>query len=271
MDYLSGFSRTMSLRNILLYLVSSIIFSGCANAPLATSAPSLMPNTRGSRIAFVASPTDTKNLLEVYSIGVDGTDLQQLTKNIDGMNFYLPGDIKWSPDGNFIAFCLFPGGSYVMKLDGSGPHLLDKVGCHPSWSPDGKTIALISKHDSYAQLYAVDLINFNLRQLTQSESDVTKALWSPDGVHILFELFDHKIYVLDTTSLKETMLTSESELSQWSPDGRLIAVVSSQNVKNSVNELFIMNADGTNLKQLTDNVPVSTPAMPETQSDMAAE
>ena len=80
--------------------------------------------------------------------------------------------------------------------------------------------------------------------------------WSPDGHRIAFSSLDQRqIYVInvDGTNLRE--LTPETDIPHshnrspaWSPDGQQIAFSSS---RNETGGIFLMDADGGNVRELT--------------------
>lgn len=87
----------------------------------------------GTKIAFMRDN-------HVYAVRATGGRPKNLTPGFYGR------DPAWSPDGHRIVFC----GSlsvdlYVMKADGSDPHLLagttiSSAEIEPDWSPDGRWI-----------------------------------------------------------------------------------------------------------------------------------
>src|SRR5215471_9834755 len=88
-----------------------------------------------------------------------------------------------------------------------------------------------------------------------------EASWSPDGRQIVLISNRHggmKVHILDTTrettgSDMRQITTGEAEDDSpaWSPDGRKIAFVS---IRGGVSHIFVMNADGTAIRQLTSGV-----------------
>ena len=80
--------------------------------------------------------------------------------------------------------------------------------------------------------------------------------WSPDGRLIAYswqapKRWDHDVYVVEVASKKIFQLTSgrgSKENPHWSPDGRHIAF---QGTRTGTKQIFIVNADGENQKQIT--------------------
>lgn len=118
-------------------------------------------------------------------------------------------------------------------------------------SPDGKKLAFI-KQDS---LYVSDADGKHQVRLTHSQFPVydSSPRWSPDGSKIVFSRSDGNIYVIDAngknltnlTNTDETVINSEPD---WSPDGSKIVFHSN---RTGQSHIFVMNADGSNVKQLT--------------------
>ncbi|SEN12974.1 TolB family protein [Lihuaxuella thermophila] len=118
-------------------------------------------------------------------------------------------------------------------------------------SPDGKKLAFI-KQDS---LYVSGADGKHPIRLTHSRFPVydSSPRWSPDGTKIVFSRSDGNIYVIDAngknltnlTNTDETVINSEPD---WSPDGSKIVFHSN---RTGQSHIFVMNADGSNVKQLT--------------------
>ena len=102
------------------------------------------------------------------------------------------GRAAWSPDGRRLAFQGVSGGIYVINTDGSNETKLLPGGT-PSWSPDGTHIAFADS----AGLEAMDadganktlLLRHDFRGDTYQPWDMgpAKPVWSPDGRRIAFE------------------------------------------------------------------------------------
>jgi Tol biopolymer transport system component len=152
---------------------------------------------------------------EIYSMNVDGTDIKELTNDLA-----IDQDPMWSPDGQWIAFVSSRRqhwGIYVMDSDGSHVQGVYESGYHrfhdPVWSPDGQKIAFSWEGDFF----------------------------EPDGIYIQ-DLRHHQLTKLTTFN---------AAVPVWSPDGKQIAFVTSQRDGNY--EIYVINADGTNLRRLTYN------------------
>jgi len=86
----------------------------------------------------------------------------------------------------------------------------------PCWSPDGKSIAFHSQRSGNADIWLVPASGVPLRQLTRTKVDENFPKWSPNGKGIAFVRF-------------------------------------TQGARQGLGNIFVMNADGTNEYQLTDD------------------
>ena len=96
----------------------------------------------------------------------------------------------WTPDGRFVyKGCL--GGScglILSHLDGSFPLQLthDPDDTNPAVSPDGQTVAFMSRRSGNWDIYTVRIDGTGLTQLTTDPANDGLPTWSPDGNTIAF-------------------------------------------------------------------------------------
>lgn len=151
---------------------------------------------------------------------------------------------------------------YVMEPDGSNLiNLTNNKGQDekPVWSPDGKQIAFVSNRENDKGggqfIYVMNSDGSDVKQLTE-ENDSNWPDWSPDGTKITYS---HKgdIYVIHADgsdqSVNLTNSAIEDEQSVWSPNNQYIVWLSG---KQGGRNVFVMNADGSNVQQITDNSQV---------------
>ena len=219
-------SRQGDTSDIVLLSLKDQRVTTLVSDPAWDGTPALSPD--GKRLAFAS---DRDGDPEIFVMNIDGTGLIQLTDNT--FTDFMPA---WSPNGSRIAFVSdrtyfvpLEGGSlevsaglelYVMGADGGNVARLTgdqhDVSLYPSWSPDGKRIAYMNV-SNVAHIDVVDVDTEN-PQPQDLIPDLELSAWSP----------------------------------RWSPDGKYIVFMGDNQVKKGI---YRMNADGTNLTELTRDWP----------------
>ena len=237
-----------------------------------------MLSADGKTILFESDRTGNS---EIYTMNLDGTNIKQLTFN--QANDDSP---VWSPDGRHITFASVRDGDtevYVMDRDGKNQKRLTQSSgddSHPKFSPDGKRIIFNSARttedlskDWGKQVHEVFTMNIDgsdVRQVTTNKTVTTYAAFSPDGRKVVFRKVidspgfnwdlstnsrNSEVFVLDIASGQQVNLSSNPAYDgwpSWTPDGRIV-FASNRNGIPSRSALYIVNADGTSLKQITDS------------------
>ena len=222
------------------------------------SSPRWSPD--GRQVAYLARNDKGNSQLFIS----DAESPQQVITNLPEN----ASNITWSPDGKYIAFTQF--------MPEPAPILGIHLACPPGaeWAKPGRV--LTAKHiisdgagenePGYIHLFLVSASGGKPRQLTfgrYSESD--SPVWTPDGKSLIFsttreenwevKLYTGALYRLQLDNLKLTKLTKfpyAASSPSISPDGKTIAFLGLQNRLKDYEpgRLFLMNADGSNIRQL---------------------
>ena len=172
----------------------------------------------------------------------------------------------YGPDGR-IAFTRFrgAGGQVVMVADANLRHARQIArGSEPGWSPDGTRLVFVAKPGAYQAIFVCNSDGTGLHRITPWPLRAgNHPDWSPDGTEILFgsgPLGSGNLYTVhpDGTGLRQLTHyhgASRVSLGSYSPDGKSIVfgtVVGAVNRKGaSLNDVFVMAADGTNVRPVT--------------------
>lgn len=230
--------------------------------------PDLSPN--GGFVAFASTRTGNR---EILVADLRNGSLVNVSRH--------SGDDNWprfSPDGRRVAFHSDRDGNYeiyVASSDGTGdPRRITDNGVldqWPDWSPDGRHLAFRRGMDIY--VIDADGVEQNPRQLTFLPATLDQMpVWSPSGQEIAFMSFREgycSVFLMgaegDTPSSPAVNLTPKdpadassawcSRAPAWSVSGRQIYFMSFRpstgGAGAAFNEIFVMNADGSEQTRLT--------------------
>ena len=123
---------------------------------------------------------------------------------------------------------------------------------------DVPRLTVATKRFGGVQLMNVGMDGSNPEQLTKDPEDATQATWCPDGKKVAYVAgprMQGKIKIMDADG-ENCHLLFEGEgpqrTPQWSPDGKQIVFSMRSKDHNNWN-IFVINVDGTGLKNLTDS------------------
>jgi TolB protein len=215
----------------------------------------------GSKIAFTSN---RGGMADIYVMNSDGSDTRRLT--------FTPGRegaSTWSPDGKKIAFDSERDGNteiYTVDVDGTNETRLTinpTADAGPvSFSPDGKRIAFARNGTGGVAVFNFDIYTMNadgsdVKQLTTDPGFDAEPMWSPDGSRILFitdRLTNFEIFSINPDGSGE-MNISNSPANDgpvgFTPDGQQFFWRSDTTDKLLLNQIYVVNLDGTNRRQIT--------------------
>ncbi len=215
------------------------VMSGTFNSVLRAS-------PKGSRVVWMANQEGKRNVW-VAELGSGDFKARQLTAYTtdDGQDI---GDITWTPDGQSVVYVHsgdfeFPGRPdpnpalltagveqtiFIVPFDGGKPRRL-AAGRSPSVSPDGKTVAFLSKDGIWSLPLADDSAKPEL--MFHARGTLGPPVWSPDGKGVAFtsNRGDHSfigVYsIADKTITYMDPSTWTDRDPEWSPDSKQLAFV----------------------------------------------
>jgi WD40-like Beta Propeller Repeat len=241
-----------------------------ATTPLPTDTPTPLPTHTGSGggvIAYCYQPMTGSSVHQIFAINADGSDNRRLIEASIGLNHH-----DWSPDAQKMAAVGYTSQStwsiYVFDVgDGNLTRLTNTPGVwdsEPSWSPDGTRIAFTRIYPDQDEREEVWIMDADGSDQHWVGVKGLAAKWSPDGSRFIYtsnRSGNYEIYTSKIDGTDERRLTSTSadeSFPIWSQDGSQIAYSASTGEWNTIEntktyELYVMDADGTNVRQLTDN------------------
>lgn len=253
---------------LIMFVLVGILLWSCGQPPSSLTATSEEPQI-STQLAPAPKLTGrvvyhlrVDDLYQIFVIDLASGETRQLT--FEGENI----EPSWSPDGSKIAYaCKKEGTKFelcLMNADGSDQHTLtqnDYNDWNPRWSPDGKSLVFSSSEFQYAHIHIFDLFTNTSQRLILPEGNEGGGRWAPDGSRILYTADRGgylNLFIYDLQKNQEKALTDfgRDDRGSWSPDGNQIVFVRTLSTAgiSSIVDLFLIDADGKNLRQLTDDL-----------------
>jgi dipeptidyl aminopeptidase/acylaminoacyl peptidase len=200
--------------------------------------PSFSPD--GKRIAFISNMSGSP---QIWMVPTEGGWPTQLTALDDPV-----GTVSWSPDGEWLAFSVAPGGGmnvqvYLMKPDGADMRRITAGGKETNgisvWSDDGRWLGWTSNDRSPRSMsaYAYDMTTHESILIADLEGVGRIADFNRPRTHAVLARLrsrgSNDLFVRDLSTGKEVLLTPHEGpgtfyLGRFSPDGGTIYLASNR-------------------------------------------
>ncbi len=251
------FTGISILHCIFIILLAAILLSSVASAVVVEEnvqitsgtnqdAPAWSPD--GKWITFASNQG-------IWMMGADGSNQKQVFDSI-----IWDGEPCFNDDGSKIYFA----SEYVSPIYSKfiSIHVVDVDGSHrvqltngadmrsPAISPDGSTVAYISKLSGNYDIRTMDADGLNDVGLTDAPADEFELAWSPDGKNIVYSS-EGDIWTVDRAGIRIKQLTDDEFNNVdpfFSPDGSKIVFASD---RSGNSDIWLMNSNGTGAFQLT--------------------
>ena len=211
--------------------------------PAAGATTSVTSDSLTATLSF-QTPTPFPTLTPVTSTGTSIASSQP-PPNIDGT----------PPTGQIVFTCFVQQIDQIclMNADGSGRKQLTTFSAttfYPSISPGGDTIYFVSRQNGNFDIYSMNINGKGVKQLTKGIGSLYAPELSPKGNRIVFTNNGNGIWVMRPDGKNPHAISHKDDIDPtWSPDGARISFASS---RSGSRQLYVMDADGSEVDQLTD-------------------
>ncbi|MGB1261749.1 MAG: S9 family peptidase [Cognaticolwellia sp.] len=242
----------------------SVAIDGSSHLPILSDSknhfnPVFSPN--GTKMAYLSSK---EGKVQVYLKDLASSSTTRVT-DVE----MSPSSMSFSPDGKYLAFAMFtatkakPLFTLDAKPEGAKwaekPQYIEQT----NFQRDGMGM----KRPGNMQVYVVPTIGGTPRQITSGAHDHAGSIaWSKNGQQLImsantrdeakFDMLNSDLFSIDVNTLKVTKLTDMSgpeHSPKISANGKKISFVGYEDngKSNQLSQLYVMNSDGSDIKNLT--------------------
>lgn len=172
---------------------------------------------------------------------------------------------EFMPDGSGLLFSSTAAGGpaqiFASGIDGSSVRRVStsrSIEVEPKVNPKtNRDMVFVSGRTGVPQVFKMTTDGGDVDQLTPGDGEAVNPAWHPDGQKIAFAWTkgfargNFNIFLLDVASKQYVQLThgvGRNENPTWAPDGLHLAFTSKRGARS---QIYVMLADGTNVRQLT--------------------
>jgi len=191
-----------------------------------------------TKILYVTFNHGAKQPYQLQYADADGARVQTILRSSQPIM-----SPSWAPNGKRIAYVSFENHGwpaiYVHDLSTGKRKVVmsvkNSINGAPSFSPDGKSLALTLSRDGNPEIYTLDLATGDLTRRTNNYAIDTEARWMPDGQHLVFtsnRSGGPQIYELNISDGSVRRLSFHGKYNarpSVTPDGRYLVYVHRQN------------------------------------------
>jgi Tol biopolymer transport system component len=193
----------------------------------------------------------------------DGTHERRVT---DGGGTY-DDEPSWSPDSEQVTFVRCCWSLMVANRNFSGVSDLGFGDWASTWSPDGQKLAVSDRYGLASAIYVVNLDGSGGTRISDGWADDFPD-WSSRN-EIAYERSQLAsggtpgIYVFNPDGTGDRLVIPDGSAPSWSPDGTRLAFGREASPPGRGNRIFVANADGSGVTQLTSGPATSGDSDPD--------
>jgi dipeptidyl aminopeptidase/acylaminoacyl peptidase len=192
-------------------------------------APCCLPDNKS--IAYLSEISGNK---EIWLMNIDGTNKRQLTSSqYPGKDPYNGSNLKWSPDGNLLAYTVVPNGSiyglWQIFLEENENEFRIQVSNAKDVQALSYEKAMLAFHST---LYTINPITGTIKKVTTRSHRPIKIIdWYFDNNHLLITNGEELIKINVVTSQEEILFTEQFHLIKMLGDKIITAKINGEHIE----------------------------------------